>query len=159
MFPSFIGIGAQRAGTGWLYRNLAKHPDIWLTPLKELHYFDNPNEVDSMGSRLRSSTWRRQCAARILRDCFPGSRGTLRWDLRYFFGRRSDDWYASLFLPNKYQISGEITPAYSILDSGTVGHIRKIMPDVKIVFLMRNPISRAWSHAINRLVRRDKLEF
>lgn len=159
MFPTFIGIGAQRAGTGWLYRNLLKHPDIWFAPVKELHYFDKLNQPHTLGTRLLSASWRRQCAARLLRDSLPRSRGTLGWDFRYFFGRRSDDWYSSLFSPDEGQICGEITPAYSILDAGAVSHVRKIMPDVRIIFLMRDPVTRVWSHAINRMIRREKREF
>ena len=34
----FIGIGAQRAGTSWLYENLMQHPAI-LLPIKETHFF------------------------------------------------------------------------------------------------------------------------
>lgn len=36
----FLGIGAQRAGTSWLFANLVRHPDIFLPFNKELHYFD-----------------------------------------------------------------------------------------------------------------------
>ena len=39
MYPDFIGIGAQKAGTTWLHRNLQLHPQIWM-PRKEVHYFD-----------------------------------------------------------------------------------------------------------------------
>lgn len=35
----FIGIGAQRAGTSWLYNCLNEHPDIYM-PKKEIHFFD-----------------------------------------------------------------------------------------------------------------------
>src|SRR5947207_15861690 len=38
--PDFLGIGAARAGTTWLHSNLRRHPQIWLPPVKELHYFD-----------------------------------------------------------------------------------------------------------------------
>src|SRR2546423_15293863 len=38
--PDFLCIGAQRAGTGWLYEQLRNHPDFWMPPMKELHYFD-----------------------------------------------------------------------------------------------------------------------
>src|SRR5205085_9115453 len=38
--PDFLCMGAQRAGTGWLYEQLRNHPDFWMPPLKELHYFD-----------------------------------------------------------------------------------------------------------------------
>jgi hypothetical protein len=38
--PDFLGIGAPRAGTTWLDRNLRAHPDLYLPDRKELHYFD-----------------------------------------------------------------------------------------------------------------------
>src|ERR1700749_4313420 len=40
-FPDFLCIGAQKAGTTWLDSNLRRHPDVWLPPLKELHYFNS----------------------------------------------------------------------------------------------------------------------
>lgn len=39
MLPTFIGIGAQRAGTTWAYNCLAQHPEVFMTAKKELHYF------------------------------------------------------------------------------------------------------------------------
>lgn len=36
----FMCIGAQKSGTTWLHRQLRNHPQIWLPPVKELHYFD-----------------------------------------------------------------------------------------------------------------------
>src|SRR3954454_22181194 len=45
--PDFLCIGAQKAGTGWLYEQLRSHPDFWMPPMKELHYFDRlaaPND-------------------------------------------------------------------------------------------------------------------
>jgi len=39
MLPTFIGIGAQRAGTTWAYNCLAEHPDVFMTRKKELHFF------------------------------------------------------------------------------------------------------------------------
>ena len=38
--PSFLGIGAARSGTTWLHENLRHHPQVWVPPAKELHYFD-----------------------------------------------------------------------------------------------------------------------
>lgn len=37
--PDFIGIGAQKSGTTWLYEKLRQHPDVYLPSQKELHYF------------------------------------------------------------------------------------------------------------------------
>jgi hypothetical protein len=39
-FPNFLGIGAQKAGTTWLYANLKMHPQIFMPDEKELHYFN-----------------------------------------------------------------------------------------------------------------------
>ena len=36
----FVGIGAAKAGTSWLADYLAGHPEVALSPIKELHYFD-----------------------------------------------------------------------------------------------------------------------
>lgn len=36
--PDFIGLGAQKAGTSWLYACLYEHPELCL-PFKEIHYF------------------------------------------------------------------------------------------------------------------------
>lgn len=38
--PEFLGIGAQKAGTTWLHANLARHPQLFLPEVKELHWLD-----------------------------------------------------------------------------------------------------------------------
>ena len=40
LHPSFVCIGAQKAGTTWLYDNLRPHPEVWLPQVKEIHFFD-----------------------------------------------------------------------------------------------------------------------
>jgi len=37
--PNFIGIGAQKCATTWLYDLLDLHPSVGLSPLKEIHFF------------------------------------------------------------------------------------------------------------------------
>ena len=39
--PLFLCIGAQKAGTSWLFQQLTEHPALWLPTLKELHFFDH----------------------------------------------------------------------------------------------------------------------
>jgi hypothetical protein len=39
--PDFIIIGAQKCGTGFLYRRLRQHPDFKPTNVREVHYFDD----------------------------------------------------------------------------------------------------------------------
>jgi len=43
--PDFLCVGAQKAGTSWLYRQLEPHPDFWMPPVKELHYLDQLNRM------------------------------------------------------------------------------------------------------------------
>jgi hypothetical protein len=40
-----------------------------------------------------------------------------------------------------------MTPAYAALAAERVAHIHRLAPGAKIIFFMRNPIERAWSHA------------
>lgn len=41
MLPTFLGIGAPKAGTTWLYELLDSHPDVQMSAhRKEVHYFD-----------------------------------------------------------------------------------------------------------------------
>jgi len=36
----FVGIGAAKSGTSWVAEYLREHPDVAMSPIKELHYFD-----------------------------------------------------------------------------------------------------------------------
>lgn len=40
MLPNFLVIGAPRAGTTWITTMLKAHPDIYMSSVKELHFFD-----------------------------------------------------------------------------------------------------------------------
>jgi hypothetical protein len=112
----FLGIGAQKAGTSWLYENLARHPQLRFPGGKEMHYWDQP-------------------------------------------GERTPEWYASVFAAVTPGIrQGEITPAYSILPVEVIRTIRERFPDARLIYLLRNPIDRAWSSALMAL-KRAELEF
>jgi hypothetical protein len=38
--PNFLYVGPDKAGSSWLHEMLLKHPDVYLTPAKDLYYFD-----------------------------------------------------------------------------------------------------------------------
>ena len=152
MYPDFLGIGAQKAGTSWLHFNLRQHPGIWMAPLKEIHYFDDPSpgrliaRVFAKGqpqrkARMRSLLRREGRQLRNLR----GER--LLWWLRFVFPRRNDHWYSALFSPGPGQIAGEVTPEYAPLEERVVARIHGLMPRARIIYLLRNPIHRGWSQA------------
>ncbi len=56
-------------------------------------------------------------------------------------------WYADHFRPAGERIAGEASPSYAILPVEQIQAIRRLLPDLKLIFLMRDPIARAWSHA------------
>src|SRR5688572_28084454 len=102
--PHFLGIGAQRAASTWLYRCLRAHPRLWLPPIKELHYFTHrqPDVRPGVAGRLLGRDWvnrrlRRTLKPRLLSDLRSLDPVRLRWDLRFLLGKPSDDWYESLF--------------------------------------------------------------
>ena len=152
MFPHFLGIGAQKAGTSWLYRNLRDHPGVWMPPIKEIHYFDHPNPIPLLVQAYvtRSPSWRRRLRRQLrggLRKMRRPSkrRVHLGWYMRYLALPRNDSWYASLFAPGAGQIAGEVTPIYACLDESVVAKIHALTPEARIIYLLRNPIDRAWS--------------
>jgi hypothetical protein len=67
--------------------------------------------------------------------------------------------YAAVFDEAGARLRGEITPAYSILPVEKIRYIRQVMPSVRLIFLMRNPIERAWSHAVMTLVTQSARRF
>jgi len=162
MFPDFIGIGAQKAGTTWLHRNLQAHPQIFM-PRKEVHYFDRKINDRSnartrfFGTRKSDDQWRRQVKHWILMHLIkkPSLRDLL-WDFKYYMLPYNDQWYASVFEPKKGKVAGEITPAYSVLDRDRVVHVHSIVPDAKIIFFMRNPIERVWSQTVMSFDKAEK---
>ena len=66
-------------------------------------------------------------------------------------GEKGFLWYLSLFdgkKTNDDRLRGEASATYaSSLDIETIRFIHAMNPDVKIIFGVRNPVQRAWSHA------------
>jgi hypothetical protein len=108
--PDFMGIGAQRAGTTWLYENLRAHEELFLPDVKELHYFNR-----NFHCPLRS--------------------------------------YAQKFQHARGRFKGEITPAYGILPANRIQLIHMLMPELRLILILRDPVERAWSSAVRSLVR------
>jgi hypothetical protein len=160
MFPDFIGIGAQKAGTTWLHRNLQAHPGIYM-PRKEVHYFDRKikdraNPLSRFfGKRDIDVQWRRQVKRTSVRLLKSPSLRDLASNFNYYMRPYDDRWYGSVFEPKDGKVAGEITPAYSALDRERVAHVHSLAPEAKIVFMMRNPIERAWSQTVMSF---DKVE-
>ncbi|NEO38728.1 MAG: sulfotransferase [Moorea sp. SIOASIH] len=149
--PNFLCIGAQKAGTTWLYHNLKGHPQIWLPAYKEIHYFDEIHLDKSTVTRIernRLSTLNRELNKKLNGE-------TIRYSYLKFLAHlafsevKDDQWYLSLFKEaTSEEAIGEITPAYSALPELGVKHIKRLLGDIKIIYILRNPIKRAWSQVV-----------
>lgn len=150
MIPHFLVIGAPKAGTTWLDRNLRMHPEIWLPPEKELHYFDLPKNLPFTFFVFAPNRNDRYWVFNRLKRAYLRAKLDLdnaTWYLRYYFLPRTDYWYSSLFTPNESQVAGEVTPHYSAMDELKIAGIRALSPDMKLIYILRDPIDRMWSHA------------
>ena len=56
-------------------------------------------------------------------------------------------WYCDHFSEAGPRLAGEASPSYAAIPLDRIRLIRQLLPDLKLVFLMRDPLSRAWSHA------------
>lgn len=108
----FLGIGAQKAGTTWLYQCLKKHPALAFPMGKEVHFWDR---------------WKQGEPTQ-----------------RYFEAFKDDK-----------RREGEITPAYGILPPSVIAELACHAPSLRLIFLVRNPIDRAWSSALMALGRAE----
>ncbi|MGI8822295.1 MAG: sulfotransferase [Acidimicrobiia bacterium] len=151
--PHFLGIGAQKAGTTWLHKNFSHHPGIWLPYEKELHYFDEKlDRARSMEETIRSRAawavrWRRQVERQLGNHGRDPSSTDLVWCARFFVSQPDDDWYRSLFTPGPGQIAGEFTPEYAVIDTDRIARVAAVNPELRVIYMVRNPIERVWSHA------------
>jgi Sulfotransferase domain len=71
-------------------------------------------------------------------------------EVRYFnsLWRWSDlGWYLDHFRDGVGRLRGEASPSYAILPVEQIRRIHQLWPDLKLIFLMREPLARAWSHA------------
>lgn len=145
MGPHFLCFGSTRSGTTFLHERLREHPELWLPPQKELHYFTHQREHGWLG---RKNLRQVRAAPRCFYAALQGKRGLRRelsWQLRFYLGPRSDSWYLSLFDAEPELATGAIEPSYAKLSPEMVRLVGRLMPDVKLIYMMRDPVERSWS--------------
>ncbi len=116
--PDFICVGAQKAGTTYLFHMLNKHKDIYLPPKKELFFF-NLQRNYSLGLKKYSSE---------LTEGYSGQ-----------------------------SVLGEISTTYMYDCNVPKRMFDLLRGEIKIIFMLRNPVDRAYSHYImNKKTGREK---
>ncbi len=121
--PDFLVIGAPKAGTTALHVALAGHPALYMSPIKEPKFFLSDGPPPTRGG--------------------PGDVLTYREHV----WKRAD--YEALFdAAPAGQLRGESTPLY-MYDRDAMRRIRDLIPGVKLIAIIRDPVERAhsnWTH-------------
>ena len=137
--PTFIIAGAARSGTTTLYQLLRKHPDVYMSPVKETNFFVN-NLIGRNGPGDRLAIPDIDC--HILHSLRQKGGflhvGLVTQSNIYcaLFEDANDDIYAI----------GEASPSYLYYSKTSSERIYEIIPRAKIIILLRNPIERALSN-------------
>ncbi|MEM9198871.1 MAG: sulfotransferase [Pseudomonadota bacterium] len=145
-----LGVGAQKAGTTWLHRYLDDHPQCWMSPIKEMHFFDELY-LPKLCAPLAGRHYARlsDMVSRLARgDAGPRGELAIMHDLLDRAAMKGDaQAYLSFFADRAgtARVFGEITPSYSMLNGAQFAEIAALHPDIRPVFLMRDPVERFWS--------------
>lgn len=148
-----LGVGAQKAGTTWLHNYLNSHHDVYMSPIKELHYFDilyRPDLCAALGGRFRRNL------SIKLRNLKVGEPIAERPDIIDLVDRIRMDYQNDAYLdffcsraPESAKVVGEITPSYSLIGEAGFREIRELFRNsgisLKVVYLMRDPVERFYS--------------
>lgn len=116
--PSVVVIGAMKCATTALHHYLDAHPQVSMSPWEETNFFLGPEQTPD----LPAEEW---------------------WRVGQW--HRGLDWYSSLFDPSA-PVRGDTSPGYTSPDS-TVAPERMaaVLPDARLVYLVRHPVDRAIS--------------
>ena len=120
--PTFLIIGTMKGGTTSLHRYLRQHPEVFMPERKELNFFLDEYAgppIDPPEER----NW---------------SRG-ITWYERQFAGAERE------------RAVGEASANYSRYPTypGVAERIAEVVPQMKLIYLMRNPIDRVLSHYLH----------
>lgn len=117
--PSFIVIGAAKAGTTAMHGYLAEHPEVFMSEVKETNHF--AYELDAAGNLVYGVPELHRFPVRSLTA------------------------YENLFANiGAAKAAGETSPIY-LECPHTAERIRNTIPDVRIICGLRNPVDRAYS--------------
>lgn len=148
----YLGVGAQKSATTWLFQQLIKSENYKPGFCKEYHIFDylehqeiHKNTRKNAHIRIKNftNTYQKQHPIAINSHFQNRSEKTIET-----FYENTDNYYDYFdsILTDETSFSADITPAYSMLSAEVLSTIRdnfeKRGIKLKVIFLMREPISR-----------------
>lgn len=147
----FLSVGAMKAGTTWLYEQLRTHPDIYFTPEKEIHFFANMVGIEKQLSHRK----RILKLKAVMEECAGGNAkfiaeniDAIAWYANYAHPKEiSNEWYESLFAQRaESHYCADFSNLYCQMGADGWDNVRKVAKNVKVIYTLRDPLSRLWSH-------------
>ncbi len=134
--PTFLVVGANKGGTTSIYHYLKQHPEVYLSPIKEPHYFSKDIDVQLFS---------REFAQNKLQDIGKYVNGDMQQEYHAAFIREWNH-YQKLFKHVASQKAiGELSTSY-LYSKVAAQEIVNALGKIKIIICLRNPVERAWSH-------------
>ncbi|KPA19816.1 Sulfotransferase domain protein [Shimia sp. SK013] len=158
----FLSIGAMKAGTTWLYTVLSRHPELHFSLEKEVHYFYhryvNSGQL-SETNRLKNAKQRYLFRFEPERAKIDRVRQNLHWVSSYLSRPVDDHWYSNLFdLRGPQTYACDFSNLTAHVPSEAWPHIQGECDKLRVLYTMRDPIKRLWSHTKFHLQITDQLE-
>lgn len=97
-----------------------------------------------LGAQKAGTTWLHEMLSLHPQLALPKDKELHYWDKQFPHSPVQD--YLNFFNRTD-RLEGEITPAYSTLPPSTIAVIQQHLPQLKLIYVLRNPIDRAWSAA------------
>ncbi|GHA61235.1 hypothetical protein GCM10008927_28350 [Amylibacter ulvae] len=138
-------IGAAKAGTTWLHQTLNKHPETHFQHTKEIHYFDSRDWPKA--KRLQRAKYTPKHRAKMVMS--PLKYLHHRAYARALFAARADHRAYKKFIlrgAGSAKVVGDFTPAYAALGTNDFATMAGIFPRTHFLYLLRDPVDRAWSN-------------
>ncbi len=147
----FLSVGAMKAGTTWLYEQLKDHPEIYFTPEKEIHYFANAVGIEKQLTQRNRILKLKPVLEKYAKGnpkYISKNMDEIYWYTNYAQPKEiSNKWYESLFsLNSDRKYCADFSNLYCQMDSKGWDNVRKVSKNVKVIYTLRDPLKRLWSH-------------
>ena len=145
----FLSIGMMKTATTWLYSVLDKHPDIYFSHEKEIHYFGHFfTPVIQLNREMRFKRMLDSIMHDDQKQYNPQDlKMKLIWYSDYISEPINDNWYINLF-------KNKTNEKYCADFSNLTCHVNKegwrriknIARNLKVIIILRHPVHRLFSH-------------
>jgi len=158
----FLSVGAMKAGTTWLYAVLERHPELFFSMEKEIHYFYHKYvDPDQLSDARRLDSARKRYLLRFdpERANIDRVRDNLHWVSAYLSRPVDDHWFRNLFHQRPHHTYAcEFSNLTAHIPTEGWTQIHEQSKKLRVLYTMRDPIKRLWSHTKFHMQVTDRLD-